>query len=88
MGLIFKIPAFIIYFVSGVWGMFISLGIVIDNLGFIGGVIAFALFPITLAFAPWYAALADGNWFPLILIYGGLAVATALIAIGMAIDKD
>lgn len=88
MGLIFKVPGYIIYLVAGIWGMFISLGIVVDNVGFIGGMIAFILFPFTLAFAPLYAALADGNWFPLILIYGGGICATVLIAIGMFIDKD
>jgi len=87
MGLIFKVPAFIIYFIAGLWGTFISLGIVIAHLGFIGGAIAFVVFPVTLTFAPWYAALADGNWFPLILIYGGGICATVLIAIGTIIDK-
>lgn len=52
MGLIFKIPAFIVYFVAGLWGFLICLGIVIDNLGFIGGAIAFFVAPFTLAFAP------------------------------------
>jgi hypothetical protein len=88
MGTIFKVPAVVIYIVAGLWGFFVSLGIVIDAVGFIGGVIAFALFPVTLAFAPWYAALAHGNWFPLILVYGGGIIASVLYAVGAAIDKD
>ena len=53
MGTIFKVPAVIIYVVAGLWGFFVSLGIVTDELGFIGGAIAFVFFPVALAFAPW-----------------------------------
>jgi len=88
MGLIFKVPAFIIYIVAGLWGFIICLGIVADALGFVGTVIAFVLFPVTFAAAPWYAALAYGNWFPLILVYGGGIGASVLYGIGAAIDKD
>ncbi|MBW1976171.1 MAG: hypothetical protein JRI45_11540 [Deltaproteobacteria bacterium] len=88
MGAIFKIPAFVIYFVAGLWGFFICLRIVVDHLGFIGGMIAFFLFPATLAFAPWYEALANANWFPLILVYGGGIGASILYAIGSAMDGD
>jgi hypothetical protein len=52
MGAIFKIPALIIYLAAGLWGFFLRLGIVVQNLGFIGGAIALVLFPVTLAFAP------------------------------------
>jgi len=88
MGVIFKIPAFIIYFVAGLWGFFICLGIVVDNLGFIGGAIAFMLAPVTLVFAPWYEALANSNWFPIMLVYGGGIGASILYGIGSAIDGD
>lgn len=88
MGVIFKIPAFIIYLVAGLWGFFICLGIVVDHLGFIGGAIAFVFFPVTLAFAPWYEALANSNWFPVMLVYGGGIGASILYGIGSVIDKD
>jgi hypothetical protein len=90
MGLIFKVPAYIIYMVAGLWGLFVCLGIVIDGLGlgFIGGAIAFLFFPITLVFAPWYAAIAQDNWFPMILVYGGGISAAFLYVIGALIDKD
>jgi hypothetical protein len=88
MGSIFKIPAGIIYVVGGLWGLFICLGIITDALGFIGGAIAFFLLPFTLYFAPWYAAIAKGNWFPLLLVYGSGIAAAILYAIGAAIDKD
>mgnify|MGYP001447632710 CR=1 FL=1 len=88
MGIIFKIPAYIIFLVVGLWGFFISLGIVVDHLGFIGGTIAFFLAPATLSFAPWYEAIANSNWFPVILVYGGGIVAAILYFVGLAIDGD
>ncbi|WP_303905988.1 hypothetical protein [Thiohalomonas denitrificans] len=88
MGAIFKIPGYIVYFVAGLWGFFISLGIVVDHLGFIGGAIAFFLAPVTLAFAPWYEAIANSNWFPMLLVYGGFIGATILVTIGSAIDGE
>lgn len=88
MGAIFKIPAYITYFVAGLWGSFICLGIVVDHLGFISGVIAFFLAPITFLVVPWYEALANSNWFPIMLAYGGGIGATILYGIGSAIDGD
>jgi hypothetical protein len=88
MGMIFKVPAYIIYVVGGLWGFFISLGIVTDELGFIGGAIAFFLAPFTLAFAPWYPAIAENNWFPVGLVYGGGIAAAILYGIGSGIDGD
>lgn len=88
MGAIFKIPAGIVFVVGGIWGFFICVGIVVDALGLIGGAVAFLLLPITLYFAPWYVAIAKGNWFPLLLIYGSSIAAAALYAIGGAIDRD
>lgn len=86
MGIVFKVPGYIIYAVAGLWGFFISLGIIVDHLGFIGGVIAFFVAPFTLAFAPWYEAIANSNWFPVLLTYGGGIVATIFVGIGSAID--
>lgn len=88
MGAFFKITAFSIYFVAGIWGLFICLGVVVKELGFIGGVIGFMFFPVTLYFAPWYEAISKGNWFPVILIYGSTFVAAILAGIGAMIDKD
>jgi len=88
MGAIFKIPAGIIYIVGGIWGFFICLGIISDALGFIGSLLAFFLLPITVYLAPWYAAFAQGNWFPLMLVYGSGIAAMVLYAIGSAIDRD
>ncbi|RDB43826.1 hypothetical protein DU490_05285 [Halomonas sp. DQ26W] len=88
MGQIFKIPGLIIYWVAGIWGFFLSMGIVVDNLGFIGGTIAFIFFPFTLMFAPLYEGIANSNWNVFIITYGGAISATALVFIGSLIDGD
>ncbi|MHB8070180.1 MAG: hypothetical protein ACYDIC_19990 [Desulfobaccales bacterium] len=88
MGLIFKIPAGIVYFVGGLWGLFVCLSIVSRELGFLGGAIGFFLLPVTLYFAPWYEAITYKNWFPVILVYGTTFVAAILYGIGALIDRD
>lgn len=88
MGNIFKIPAMIIYFIGGIWGLFICIGIVHDKLGFIGAVVSLFLLPFTLYLAPWYVAFADGNWHPVMVIYGTTVVAFVLAFIGTMIDGE
>lgn len=88
MGSIFKVPGYIVYFLGGIWGLFISLGIIKAKLGFIAAMIGFFIFPIALYIAPLYAGFADGNWAPATVIYGSGIVAMVLIFIGTVIDKD
>ena len=88
MGEIFKVSAFIIYFVAGLWGFLLCLGIVFNQLGFIWGIIAFFLAPVTIVVAPWYEALTHSNWFPVVLIYGGGIGASILYYIGSLFDGD
>ena len=88
MGMIFKAPGFIIYLVCGFWGLFICFGIVQKVLGTALAVISVFLAPFLLTLAPWFQALAYGDWFPLGLVYGGGVIGTILIGIGSAIDKD
>jgi hypothetical protein len=86
MGLIFKIPGMIIYIIAGLWGLILCLGIISDNLGYIAGAIALLLLPATLTLAPWYEALANANWYPLVVVYGGGLTGSILFALGTAID--
>jgi hypothetical protein len=88
VGSIFKVPAFIIYFLGGIWGLFIVLGIVYDSFGFWGTLISFLIFPFVLYGAPLYVGIVDGNWFPAIVCYGSGITAMVLYSIGMLIDKD
>ncbi|EKD75454.1 MAG: hypothetical protein ACD_44C00125G0006 [uncultured bacterium] len=53
-------------------GGLLSYGFVLHKLGFILGVIAAIIFPVTVGVAPWYEGFAQGNWLPFILVYGGM----------------
>ena len=70
------------YWIVGLLGFVISLAIVHQVVGFWGFVIAFAIFPVTFVAAPWYALIAWGNPFPLILNYGGLLLCGLLNYLG------
>jgi len=89
MGIILKAPAFLIWVVSGVWGLFICFGIVQKAFGTIAAIISLVIAPALLGLAPWYSGLFLKDWFPLLLTYGGGIVAYALFfLIGSAIDND
>ncbi len=88
IGSIFSGLGGICYIVFGIWGLFISLAIVHESTGFFGFVVAFALFPITFAAAPWYALFHWGTWFPLAVNYGGVIGSGILRAIGHRLNPD
>jgi hypothetical protein len=87
MGLIFRIPAIIIMFLTSGWGTFICLAFIYEQFGFSGAIGAFFLFPVVFVLTPFYMGFADSNWLPLILIYGGAIPGVILLAISDYIDK-
>ncbi len=88
IGGIFKVIAVIVYVGFGLWGLIITLAIVNQAAGFWGVVIGFFIFPVTLAAAPWYALVAWGTWFPLVVVYGGGISATILFVLASVISGD
>ena len=72
--------AMIIYFGAGIVSFFWSMAVIIDNLGFFGGLIAFVFFPVTIVFAPFYVGFSTGNWTLLAISYGGGIVASIILA--------
>ena len=56
--------------------------------GFDGVVIGFILLPVMFLAAPWYALVAWGHWFPLLIVYGGGILAAVLFGIGSAIADN
>lgn len=76
-----------IWVIVGLWGFWIELGIVNEIAGFWGIVIAFTILPATLFATPFYALIANGNWFPLALIYGGGLVGAILYGFGVTIRE-
>jgi len=88
IGTFFKILGYVAYAIFGLWGFIVELAIVNYAAGFWGVVIAFVIAPITLVTAPWYALVAWGNWFPLLLVYGGGILAAVLCGIGTIISGN
>jgi hypothetical protein len=84
--MIFKGPAFVVYLVCGLWGFAICFEIVRNGLGLFVALLSVLVAPAVLALAPFYAAFAQGDWEPLLLVYGGGIIATGLYAIGSAVD--
>jgi len=72
---------------AGLWGFFIELAIVNQAAGFWGVVIGIFILPVTLFAAPFYALVAQGTWFPLILIYGGGFTGLCLFGAGSFIKE-
>lgn len=88
IGGIFKIIGGIAYVGFGIWGLIIVLSIINQAAGFWGVVIGFFIFPVTLVAAPWYALVAWGTWFPLIVVYGGGIGASIFYGLGSVISGD
>ena len=88
MGKIFKGPGYLIFIICGIWGLFICFGIVQNITGTLFAFLSLFLFPLVATLAPLYEGVVNGNWFPLLLIYGGGILSMTLIAIGSKIDGD
>lgn len=89
MGIIFIGPGGLIYIITAFWGDFICERVVAETLGtsvFIE-VISVVLTPFLLMLAPWYEGLVHGDWFPLLLVYGGGILGLVLIGIGLMINE-
>jgi len=82
VGWIFSVIGIIGIIIVGIWGLIIDLAIINEAVGFWGVVIGFTFFPILFAVAPWYALIAHGNYFPLLLQYGGGIAVLILFYIG------
>jgi hypothetical protein len=88
LGAGFAFAAYLVAVVCGPWGLFLDLAIVHRAAGFLGVVVGSVLFPVTFAVAPWYAGVAWGYWFPLLISYGGAIVTTLLVGLGSVIAGE
>jgi len=88
MGMIFKAPAFFIYFVSQILGLVICFDLIQESLATAGAVVSLLIFPAVLSLAPLYSGFSLGDWFPVLLVYGGTVASGILFAIGAVIDRD
>jgi hypothetical protein len=88
MGAIFRVLGAIVGFIGGVWGLIVCLGIISSKAGTFVAILAFIVLPATLTLAPWYVAIAENNWFPVLLVYGSGIGAALLFQVGASIDGE
>lgn len=88
MGMIFKAPAFLIFFVSEIWGLVVCFDLIQQSLGTAGAAVSLLLFPAVLSLTPLYSGFSLGDWFPVLVVYGGAVGASIVFAIGAVIDRD
>jgi hypothetical protein len=81
-GNIFKSLSIITIIITVFCGFGLNLAIVRQVVGSWGVIICLILFPIVFAVAPWYELISHGNWFPLLVIYGGVITSSVLYNIG------
>lgn len=78
----------LLFVVTGIWGLVLSLDIITDVIGFWGMIAAIILAPITFFAVPLYSGIALGIWFPVLLNYGGCLLAILMMAVGSRLDRD
>jgi len=86
MGALFKAPAIAIYVIGALWGLWVCLSLVDGVGGTVLVIISLIIAPFILYLAPWYAVIAHGDWFPILLVYGSTFLAGGLFLIGNALD--
>ena len=78
----------LLFVVTCIWGLVLSLDIITDVIGFWGMIAAIILAPITFFAVPIYAVIELGVWFPVLLNYGGCLLAILMMAVGSRLDRD
>ena len=73
----------LIYVITAFWGLFICFDVVKEVFGPIIAFLGLIFFPFILTLAPWYAALANHDFYPLMIVYGGLILGTLFFRIAM-----
>jgi hypothetical protein len=66
----------LIYVISVIWGLFICFIIVKDVFGPILAFLGLIFFPFILTITPWYALLVNHDFYPLLIVYGGIILGT------------
>ena len=72
----------LIYWVCGLWGLFLSFQIVASVFGEGIAFLSLIVAPALLTVAPLYAFFSYGDWLPLAVVYGGTIVGGIFMSIG------
>ena len=73
----------LIYVITTFWGLFICFDVVKEVFGPVIAFLGLIFFPFILTLAPWYAALANHDFYPLLIVYGGVLLGTLCFRIAM-----
>jgi hypothetical protein len=73
----------LIYVITVFLGLFICFAVVKEVFGPIIAFLGLIFFPFILALAPWYAVLANHDFYPLLIVYGGALLGTLCFRITM-----
>ena len=73
----------LIYVITAFWGLFICFAVVKDVFGPIIAFLGLIFFPFVLTLSPWYAALVNHDFYPLLIVYGGVLLGTLCFRIPM-----
>lgn len=68
--------------IMATWALFLDLAILYEAHGLWIAVVGLVLAPITYVGVPWYAGLTLGNWLPLAVGYGSVAMGIVLARLG------
>lgn len=82
IGEVIKEIGYVVYFIFGLWGLLICFQLVKYVFGEQYAFLSLLIFPLTLFFTPWYVLYEWGDWFPLIIIYGGGIIGRVIVYIG------
>lgn len=88
LGKVIQGAGVLVFAVTGLWGFFLCLAIINEAAGFWGIVVGLFIAPVTFLAAPLWAGFTYGNWFPLVLEYGGGLCGGLLVALGGALAGD
>ena len=79
----FFLIGILIYVITAFYGLFICFDVVKEVFGPIIAFLGLIFFPFILTLAPWYAALANHDFYPLIIVYGGGIIGSLCFGIAM-----
>jgi uncharacterized membrane protein len=79
----FFLVGILIYVITAFYGLFICFDVVKEVFGPIIAFLGLIFFPFILTLAPWYAALANHDFYPLLIVYGGVILGSLCFGIAM-----
>jgi len=84
---ILKITAILLFLFAGLYGLMLCFSIVQQIFGTFVAYLSIVLLPFLLGLAPWYALFANGDFIPLLVVYGGGIPATIIYVLSEKFEK-